>query len=173
MEQVKDAMYAIMHEQTVVDFAEWYLNSKRVNRIHNPLKNGYMFIEGISGIVLYRKGPWQVELFICQPNVQIPEHIHKDVDSIEVYISGMHMNHSGKAQITLEQGLVDDGNGQCDKAYSQIRVRPGDWHGGFSGPDGGSFISIQQWLNDKEPTHVAWDWGGDTMGKNHDQQIST
>ena len=35
-------------------FAHWYLTSGEVDKVYTPMKNGLVFIEGVSGIVLYR-----------------------------------------------------------------------------------------------------------------------
>ena len=47
-------------------FAHWYL-SGHVDKIYPPMQNGLFFYEGISGIVLYRTGKFQVELFFKSP----------------------------------------------------------------------------------------------------------
>ena len=70
-------------EDELSNFAYWYLTSGEVDKFYTPIKNGLLFIEGVSGIVLYRNEQFQVELFICQPNLVIPEHTHPDVDSYE------------------------------------------------------------------------------------------
>ena len=63
-------------EDELSHFAHWYLTSGEVDKVYTPIKNGLLFIEGVSGIVLYRVKCFQVELFICQPNLVIPEHTH-------------------------------------------------------------------------------------------------
>ena len=126
-------------------FADWYLNSGDIKRLYTPFKNPLLFIEGVSGVVLYRKDNFQVELFICQPNTIIPEHTHPDVDSYEI-------------------------EGMPSYAYETIRVKPNDLHGGTASKNGGSFISIQKWLNGVEPTHVSSNWDGNSMGTKHSEQ---
>jgi hypothetical protein len=78
-------------EDELSNFAYWYLTSGEVDKFFTPIKNGLLFIEGVSGIVLYRNEQFQVELFICQPNLFIPEHTHPDVDSYECFLYGMKM----------------------------------------------------------------------------------
>ena len=150
-------------------FADWYLNSGDIQRIYTPFKNPLLFIEGVSGVVLYRKDNFQVELFICQPNTVIPEHTHPDVDSYELFLYGMKFTHSGETVIDSEQAL-EEIEGMPSYAYQTIRVRPNDPHGGTASKNGGSFISIQKWLNGVEPTHVSSNWDGDTMGNKHKKQ---
>lgn len=153
-------------------FAYWYLNSGISKRIFTPSKNPLLFIEGVSGVVLYRKNSFQVELFICQPNTVIPEHTHPDVDSYELFLYGMKFTHSGETVISEEQAQQDT-NGLPAYAYETIRVRPNDSHGGTASKNGGSFISIQQWRNGTEPTHVSSNWAGDTMGHDHKKQTES
>jgi len=152
-------------------FANWYLTSGKVNKVYTPFEKPLLFIEGVSGIVLYRSKPFQVELFICQPNLEIPEHTHPDVDSYELFLYGMKFTHSGKTIISEEQSLKEK-NGMPLNAYKTIRVKPNDSHGGKASKNGGAFISIQHWLNDVEPSHVSSNWKGASMGKQHSQQAN-
>ena len=54
---------------------------------------------------------------------------------------------------------------------SITRVKPEDKHGGFSGPHGAVFMSIQKWLNGVEPHCVAMDYDGIAIGKSHAENI--
>ena len=157
------------NQDELSNFANWYLTSKEINRIYTPFKNPLLFIEGVSGVVLYRVKPFQVELFICQPNLVIPEHTHPDVDSYELFLYGMKFTHGGETVITDEQAQ-EEIEGMPSYAYETIRVRPNDPHGGTASKNGGSFISIQHWLNDVEPTHVSSNWDGNSMGTKHSEQ---
>ena len=66
------------------------------NTIQVPYDNPLMFIDGIAGITLYRKKPYQVQLFICEPNNLITEHSHPNIDSYEMFLYGMQFSHKGK-----------------------------------------------------------------------------
>ena len=156
-------------EDKLSNFANWYLTSGEVDKVCTPIKNGLLFIEGVNGIVLYRKKPYQVELFICQPNLTIPEHTHPNVDSYECFVYGMKFTHCGKTAIGIEQAF-EEKDGYPINAYQTIRVKPNDVHGGTASEYGGAFISIQHWLNDVEPTHVSSNWNGNSMGKQHSDQ---
>ena len=156
-------------EDALSHFADWYLNSGKISKIYTPFKNPLLFIEGVNGIVLYRSKPYQVELFICQPNLVIPEHTHPDVDSYECFLYGMKFTHSGETVINNEEALLEQ-DGYPINSYQTIRVKPNDPHGGTASKFGGAFISIQHWLNDVEPNHVSSNWSGDSMGKHHSEQ---
>ena len=124
-------------------FKDWWL----ANRVMNTPMNGALnFVADTHGVVLYRHDNYQVELFIVKPNSEIKPHIHPNVDSFEVFVSG-------------------DINFMCNDEWfdqniigASIRVKPNSWHGGLFGPQGGCFISVQQWLNDTSPSFVGNDW---------------
>ena len=125
------------------------------------IKNNLSFADGVIGFVLHREGQFQTQLFIAEPNVVVPDHIHPNVDSFEVALHGTTLRHSGMTLITP----------QYDCAGSAIYVGHNDWHGGVASEDGGCFMSVQKWLNGVPPTSVGNDWGGDTMGPQHDSKI--
>lgn len=124
-------------------FKEWWLTHRPIN---TPAKNAIVYTPDTHGVVLYREAPYQVELFSVRPNCVIPEHIHPNVDSYEVFVSG-DIKFSRNSEI-YEQNTIG----------SFLRVTPKDWHGGHFGQRGGCFISIQKWLNDVEPSFVGDDW---------------
>ena len=150
------------------DFKNWYLKN---NIIKTPYDNPLMFIDGIAGITLYRKKPYQVQLFICEPNTLIKEHTHPNIDSYEVFLWGMKFTHKGKTIINeLMAKLKKDDFPRC--SHWALRVKPNDLHGGLSSDKGGAFISIQKWLNNINPTHVSKDWNGEILGTKHQKQLN-
>jgi len=120
------------------------------------------FFEGFTGYTINRYKQFQTQLFIAQPNTQVPDHIHPNVDSFEVAIYGMTFRHSGEVIVTPE--TMQPGGA--------IYVAHDDWHGGMSSPTGGCFLSVQKWLNGIAPTSVERDWDGETMGTLHNSVIS-
>ena len=158
-------------EDNLSYFANWYLTSGKIDRVYTPINKGLLFIEGVNGIVLYRHKPYQVELFICKPNLEIPEHYHPDVDSYELFLYGMRFTHSNETVISDKEAL-EEYEGMPLHAYRTIRVKPNDIHGGKASKHGGAFISIQHWLNDVDPTHVSSNWDGKSMGKKHLEMVS-
>ena len=117
---------------------------------------------GHSGVALFRRGTWQVQLFVCDPNSEIVDHIHPNVDSIEVYVGGdVYFRHSWKTILTPEIIATPDFHDLS------IRVRPQDWHGASIGPRGGSFLSLQHWLHGVAPISVHLDWVGEPLDAEH------
>lgn len=145
-------------------FADWYLGTRP---ILVPADNSLSFYETAVGIVLYRQPPYQVQLFIATPSIPIVGHEHPNVDSFEVFLSGMEFSHSGTTIISMADALKVSDGGMPLSYGAMIRVRPTDVHGGIGSERGGAFLSIQKWLNGTKPTCVAADWRGAAMDKKH------
>lgn len=126
-------------------FKDWWLT----NRTINTPKDATPIFDGVlTGVVLFRQDPYQVQLFVMPPNSKIAPHIHPNVDSYEVYINGDVEFLVGDSSRSLEQSKLGE----------TIRIAPTEWHGGNFGERGGCFLSIQKWLNGVPPTSVGDDW---------------
>jgi quercetin dioxygenase-like cupin family protein len=135
-------------------FRDWWLK-------HRPFvpaeKNGLSHVADTHGVVLYRKEPYQVELFNVKPNSVIPPHIHPNVDSYEVYISGdVSFFCNNKWYEDLKVGWY-------------LRVLPTEWHEAKFGERGGCFLSIQKWMNGAEPRFIGDDWDGVNESKSYQE----
>ncbi len=153
-------------------FCEWALmNLPTIGAI--PLFDAVHRVEDVWSVTWYRRGQYQIQMFIVPPNYVIPEHTHQNVDSIEVYLGGqIRFSHSGKF-VTPEVMLNEPAKiGTARARGARIRVKPGDAHGGVFGPSGGVFMSVQQWLNGVEPHCVAADYSGPTMGPDHFAKVT-
>tara|TARA_R110002020_G_scaffold473916_1_gene703966 strand:- start:688 stop:1179 length:492 start_codon:yes stop_codon:yes gene_type:complete len=149
------------------DFKDWFLKN---NTIQTPYDNPLMFIDGIAGITLYKKQPYQVQLFICEPNTVITEHSHPNIDSYEMFLYGMEFSHKGKIIIDKRMSMLRKKN-IPRLSNVTLRIKPNDLHGALSSEKGGAFISIQKWLNNMNPTHVSKDWQGQPLGDKHKIQL--
>ena len=158
-------------EDELSHFAHWYL-SGNVDKVYTPTEHGLFFYGTISGIVLFRTGNFQVELFLCPPNTLIPEHTHPNVDSYECFLHGMEFNLDGKIVHSMEEASKEK-NGYPTSLHNTIRVRPNATHGGSTSETGGAFISIQHWLNGVKPSNVVQNWDGNAMGNIHAKQLET
>jgi len=154
-------------------FLKWYLDAGL--RIFTPLNDAVHFVENVVGTTIYRHGPFQVQLFTATPNTVIPEHLHPNVDSYEVALTGMEFTLEGKIVLPMWASEMKCEDSNLSRAhYSTVRVLPESLHGGRSGPKGGAFMSVQHWLNGVKPTSVGNDWnGGETMGNDHTTQVTT
>lgn len=167
------------HSDELAHFLSWYLQN--MTGIYAPVENGIHVCEGIYGMVIYRDPPYQVQLFTVAPDTVIPEHVHPNVDSYEVALTGMEFYCNGKTVMPMwfnnsKDEINDEAKywGLAQGAYNYIRIEPETKHGALSGPTGGAFMSVQRWLNDVEPTSVGNDWYGEaTMGPSHTSQVTT
>jgi hypothetical protein len=146
------------------EFSKWFLSECSAAPIP-PFKDGVHFLAAFVGTTMFRSGPYQVQMWTCAPNSVIPEHSHPGVDNIQIYLWGqVHLTHNGQLVINEDQ-MVE--NGGISAAYSYtIRIKPGETHGARIGPMGGSFLTIQKWL-DGNPRSVATAWSGDPLNEEH------
>lgn len=125
-------------------FLLWYLdNGTPIGRA--PFHDATSSIGNVSGCVLLRQYPFQVQLFICPPNIEIPEHTHPGVDSYEVYVSGQVDFTVDGQSIRDKSEITFDEIGQPALRSHCIRIRPESKHGGKIGAEGGVFMSVQKW----------------------------
>jgi hypothetical protein len=135
-------------------FKDWWLKTRPFSVPHDE---AIAFDDNIRGLVLYRAECWQVQLFILDPNTNIPEHLHPNVDSFEVFLTG-DIEFTINGQVLTRRSDTAGFSGSSVHYGKFIRVSPTTWHGGKSADVGGTFLSIQQWLNGVKPTNVGNDW---------------
>lgn len=145
-----------MTSSPLEEFARWY-KSALYGRLSLVPHDGVSVVLPGMGLTVYRQPPFQVQLFLFRPNETILEHAHPNVDSYEVYLCGqMLLTLHGKPAYG-EDSVKALPNGLCEGNGQMIRIPPGAVHGGRIGPLGGSFLSIQYWLNGNPgPIHEDW-----------------
>ena len=134
-------------------FATWWMNTKT---FLPPIENNVSKDDKLTGTVLYRDGQYQVELFTIKSKTKSEMHVHPNVDSYEIYVSG---------DINF---VINGENFNCiegDVIPSLTRIYPHYLHTGETFEKGGSFLSIQKWLNGVSPTSVTIDWNDDKGNK--------
>lgn len=152
-------------------FARDYLSGGDRLPFRPPVDAGIQTVEGVHGLVIWREGRFQVQLFICAPNVVIPCHSHPNVDSYEVVTDGLVDFVIDGERVVHTEGLKRRKGDHSAWFGIAARVRPGAKHGGFVGPNGGSFMSIQHWPEGIPMSSVGHDWVGETMGPRHDAEV--
>lgn len=117
---------------------------------------------------LHTDGDFQVELVTVAGGFYIPKHVHPNMDSIEVNVSG------------AVRFIVEDEDvfaGQSDDRLLQrmqhkgLRIDHGQMHHGQVLPTGAVFLSFQRWLS--EPTSVGLDYVGVPLSADHEIQLNT
>lgn len=157
-------------EQLKAFFDHYMVNPQR---LFPPCLRGVHFVDGLTATVIYRREPFQVELVTCSPNLELPEHTHPNVDSFEVYLSGeLLFSLDGKQVVPDDAAKAVNWDGIHPLIGKAIRVLPGAPHGLRVGPNGGTFLSVQHWLNGKPLSTVGDDWEGDSMGPLHGARLA-
>jgi len=122
----------------------------------------------VRSLVLYRDAPYQVELFTVRPGGEFPEeHRHPACDTYEVGLYGeIPLTVNGQPATYTLLPLAD---GQL---IPVCRIRPEDWHGAAAIPEGGAFLSVQQWLHGVEPTSIGLNWEGAAVSPEHVERFT-
>jgi len=123
-----------------------------------------------TGLVLYRQGPFQVELWIVSPGTEIPDHAHPNIDSFLVHVTGDLTVFVGEEMVLGPVQTVARSDGVCKSNGHWIRIRPGQQHAGRTGPLGAAFLNIQLWLDGK-PRSTDSDWKGDALNEEHKKKL--
>lgn len=168
----KVAMLAKPNESDALSqFVERFLANRPSIEVAVPFDSPVAFVESMAGLVIYRDGPFQVQLFIAAPNSEVPEHRHPNVDSYEVFLGGdLDFRKSGRSVVHPRLLKIK----HADKSvaiYHYVSVAADEPHSAKIGPRGGAFLSVQHWRRAIRPTSVGNDWIGSTMGEHHSSQI--
>ena len=127
-------------------FARYMLREDRVSL--RPLYDRIMtYGGGTLESILFREGPWQVELIAAMPNASAPMHRHLRCASADLLLNG-------SVRGTVEGRGFSPPRGPLQAQLKTIGK--GEWHGGSAGPQGFIYLSFQQW--DGEPDFISEDW---------------
>jgi len=132
----------------VQEFADWWLNSKMP--IVFPKQAEVFLSDDATSVCLFRKGRFQVELYLIHPQPKVQVHEHPDVEVIKI-----------------RMGLVG-------RPVMSDVLHKGEAHGSGmrleAETKGFPLIAIQHWLT-REPTTIASIWKGPTAGPMHEDLI--
>jgi hypothetical protein len=127
--------------ENVEDFANWWISSGMPMLI--PEDAEVFLSDDATAVSLFRKGRFQVELYLIHPHPKVPVHGHPDVEVIKVRMTGR------------------------KRPYLSAALRQGGQHGAGlrleSEEKGYPLLAIQHWLT-REPTTIASMWEGNTVG---------
>jgi hypothetical protein len=147
---------------SLVSFYRWFkVRPLDAVQIQNDGGTEYMFDKMvIHGMVLCRRPPYQVELFVGHGPGRVPSHAHPNVCSLEVALSG-EIRFFVEGRIVMTDSMLQTKfDGTMSGRGAVIRIKEGVRHGAIVGDKGGAFLSVQRWLNGVRPSSVALDWEG-------------
>lgn len=143
------------------DFVEWYMAAEMPMVV--PWDATVFRTDDATAISIFRKGRYQLELYLIHPKEIIQVHSHPGMEIITVSMGG---------------GMV------CGPEYlhgtsfrvgsTAIKLMEGEYHGGA--PTGNStgfvLLSFEKWLRDVPITSAAVQWCGPTAGPIHDELLT-
>ncbi len=132
----------------VEEFGRWWI--KAGMPIMFPEGAEVFLSDDATAICLFRKGRFQVELYLIHPQPRVPVHEHPGVEVIKVRLN------SRKYPFLSE--TLRDGNSHGSGIRSESEER------------GYPLLAIQHWTT-REPTTVASMWKGETVGPKQEALI--
>jgi len=123
----------------------------------------------VISLVLYRDARWQAEQFILRAGMGFPrQHRHPDVDSYEFILSTHVPLIVNGVDVSRSAAGMGYGNGGASmNCGARYRVDATDWHGVGDVPNGGSFLSLQEWKHGVAPSSVGLNWEGTPVSDAH------
>jgi hypothetical protein len=144
------------------EFVDWYMNARMPMMI--PWNAEVIRSDDATAVCVFRKGNYQVELYLEFPGFSIERHSHPRMEVIVVDLGGGHRNPMSKhvTGVTYTWGKVFH------------TVTSGNEHGGDTTSrmgNGSCFLACQRWDNIDEMTSAAIQWKGPTAGPMQEELI--
>jgi hypothetical protein len=108
--------------------------------------------KGSSGMILYRRGAFQVEHVIFDPWHQVPPHSHTHVSCYDIHLRGTGMIELAGRMLRPRPPITDR------PLSSRVPVLAGIVHSGSAGADGAAFLSLQHWHGGAAKGFITDDW---------------
>jgi len=145
---------------TLEDFISWFIDSKFPIVI--PWDAEVRRTDDATTICLFKKGRYQVEIYLIYPGWVIPVHGHPNVEVVTMNMGG------GK------RGTKNKLGGSSIAGSLSEKLTDGTTHGGESATlfsDGYCLYSFEKWPENTKITSAAVHWKGKTAGPIHDELI--
>lgn len=141
-------------------FAEWYLSLGAPMMI--PWDAEVITTDDATAICLFRKAPYQAEIYLIHPGEFITEHAHPGMEAMTIYLGG------GK-----RGGRTETGSSAAWGALGARTMADQTHGGGTFGffKEGFAMLSLQRWPVGVPITSAAIHWKGETSGPKHDALI--
>jgi len=145
---------------TIEEFVDWYMKAGKP--IMPPWDAETVRTDDATAMCIFRKGKFQVELYLIHPGYDVQQHCHPNMEVITVVMGG--------GGVCGEQNTL---YGTSRNAGRTVKIVDGEWHGGEKTDHGTGFmlLSFEHWL-EGEPTSAAKRWGGRTAGPIHDELLA-
>ena len=134
---------------SVEDFANWYMESKMPLML--PVGSPVYVTNNATAIVIFKKGHYQIEMYIVYGKSSIGMHSHPGMELITMQIGNMNNNVWGMYSPLLGDGQAHDAD--------------------FVGPHGAVFLTFEKWKDEDKMSSASVNWHGKTSGPIHDELI--
>lgn len=123
-----------------------------------------LITDDATSMCIFRKGQYQVEMYLIHGGFDVKPHGHPDMEVITVGMGG--------------GGIFGEEHGTYGTSAGlgrTLKISPGEYHGGGDTRQGTGFmlLTFEKWLNNVTPTSAAIQWDGPTAGPIHDALISS
>ncbi len=148
--------------ETLEDFVEWYVVEAKMP-LMVPYNARVMTSDDAVAICVFRKGHYQVELYLQYPNMYIRKHAHPRMEVITFKLGG------GLLVPPNEMGL------STTWGDAAVKLMPGETHGGNMNMVMGAgfgLLAFQKWYNIDEMSSASVQWKGELQGPNQLKLIS-
>jgi hypothetical protein len=132
----------------VTEFADWYMGVKMPLML--PAGSPVYVTNNATAIVLFKKGQYQVELYIVYGKSSTSNHSHPGMEVITMQIGNMGTETWGMYSPILKSGDSHDAN--------------------FNG-NGAVFLTFEKWDDESLMSSASVNWNGQTSGPIHDELI--
>jgi hypothetical protein len=139
--------------ETLENFVDWYLTSKMPMVI--PWNAEVIRSDDAVAVCIFRKGNYQVELYLEYPKMWIRQHSHPRMEVITMKLGG--------GKLSPKDSIMD-----TSKTWGTLskKLNPGSYHGDNAGGFGYGFVTLafQRWEDPSEMTSAAIQWKGELQG---------
>lgn len=144
------------------EFVDWYLSSKMPLMI--PFNAKVIRSDDACAVCVFKKGNYQVELYLEYPEMWIRKHSHPRMDVIIMHLGGGNNTPEDSLSVSKYWGTIES------------KIISGEYHGGVTGTistDGFVTLAFQRWENQEEMTSAAIQWKGEIQGPVQAELIKT
>lgn len=138
---------------TIEDFVNWYINARFP--LIPPWDSEIIRSDDATALCMFRKGAYQVELYLEFPGMYIKRHSHPGVELVIMELG------CGGRGVKGELGASD----MWGTVYKKLT--PGSWHGGektMALSEGVAILAFEKWHDPSKMTSAAIQWVGELHG---------
>jgi hypothetical protein len=147
---------------SIESFTNWYLEQRMPLMI--PWDAEVIRTDDATAICIFRKPPYQVELYLIHPGLSVAKHAHPGMEVITMTLGGGKIDTKSVTNTSTCWGDISE------------NLKNGEFHGGqpiLKKTLGFGLMSFEKWPANVPMTSAAIHWVGETAGVVHDKLISS